>query len=131
MTQGGKMAKDEELIGEVAEDGQISISRDVIATIAGLAASDVAGVAPPKGGAMPRGDAVRRLVDVEIAEGHVKLTLKVGVLHGRAIQEVAQALQTSVKNEVEKMTALPVDEVDVEVVRVVFPEEGRRKERSS
>lgn len=125
------MPRDEELIGESVEEGQISISRDVIATIAGLAATDVAGVAPPKGGAMPRGDAVRRLVEVELAESRVKLSLKVGVLHGHAIQEVAQSLQMSVKSEVERMTALPVDEVDVEVVRVVFPEEGRRKERSS
>jgi len=123
------MPRDEELIGDNPEEGKISISRDVIATIAGLAATDVAGVAPPKGGTMPRGEAVRRLVEVEIAEGRVKLALKVGVLYGHAVQAVAQELQTRVKTEVEKMTALPVDEVDVEVVRVVFPEEGRRKER--
>lgn len=125
------MARDEELIGENPEEGQISISRDVIATIAGLAAVDVAGVAPPKGGTMPRGEAVRRLVEVELSEGRVRLVLKVGVLYGHAVQEVAQALQTRVKAEVEKMTALPVDEVNVEVVRVVFPEEGRRKGRSA
>jgi len=125
------MARDEELIGENPEEGQISISRDVIATIAGLAAVDVAGVAPPKGGTMPRGEAVRRLVEVELSEGRVRLALKVGVLYGHAVQEVAQALQTRVKAEVEKMTALPVDEVNVEGVRVVFPEEGRRKGRSS
>lgn len=125
------MPRDEELIGDSPEDGQISISKDVIATIAGLAAIEVAGVAPPKGGAMLRGEAVRRLVEVGISEGRVKLALKVGVLYGHAVQEVAQGLQTKVKAEVEKMTALPVDEVDVEVVRVVFPEEGRRKERLS
>ncbi|HQM37348.1 MAG TPA: Asp23/Gls24 family envelope stress response protein, partial [Candidatus Bipolaricaulis anaerobius] len=74
---------------------------------------------------------VRRLVEVGLSEGRVRLALKVGVLYGHAVQEVAQALQTRVKAEVEKMTALPVDEVNVEVVRVVFPEEGRRKGRSS
>lgn len=125
------MPRDEELIGDSPEDGRISISRDVIATIAGLAATDVAGVAPPKGGTMPRGEAVRRIVEVGLSEGRVKLALKVGVLYGHAVQEVAQGLQTKVKDEVEKMTALPVDEVDVEVVRVVFPEEGRRRDRSA
>lgn len=123
------MPRDEELIGDSLEEGQISISKDVIATIAGLAAIEVAGVAPPKGGAMPRGEAVRRLVEVELAEGRVKLGLKVGVLYGHSVQDVAQALQTKVKAEVEQMTALPVDEVDVEVVRVVFPAGGPRKER--
>lgn len=124
------MPRDEELIGEVPEEGRISISRDVIATIAGLAAVEVNGVAPPKGGALPRGEAVRRLVDVDLSEGHVKLTLRVGVLYGHPVQEVSQGLQSRVKAEVEKMTALPVDEVNVEVVRVVFPEDGRRKGRS-
>ncbi|MCX7750609.1 MAG: Asp23/Gls24 family envelope stress response protein [Candidatus Bipolaricaulota bacterium] len=122
------MARDEETLESPAE-GQISISRDVIATIAGLAAGDVDGVAPPRGGAMPRGDAVRRLVDVELSEGRVRLTLRVGVLYGHRVQEVSQRLQTLVKEEVERMTALPVDEVNVEVVRVVFPEDGRRKGR--
>ncbi len=123
------MPRDEELIGESPEEGKISISRDVIATIAGLAAADVAGVASPKGGTVPRGDAVRRLVEVELSEGRVKLALKVGVLYGHSVQTIAQRLQMKVKTEVEKMTALPVDEVNVDVVRVVFPEEGRRKER--
>ncbi|HEU68900.1 MAG TPA: Asp23/Gls24 family envelope stress response protein [Candidatus Acetothermia bacterium] len=122
------MPKDEELIGATPEDGKISISRDVIATIAGLAATEVAGVAPPKGGTMPRGEAARRLVEVELSEDRVKLALKVGVVYGHAVQEVAQSLQTKIKAEVEKMTALSVDEVNVEVVRVVFPAEGRQRE---
>ncbi|MBC7220755.1 Asp23/Gls24 family envelope stress response protein [Candidatus Bipolaricaulota bacterium] len=123
------MPKDEGLIGATPEDGKISISRDVIATIAGLAATEVAGVAPPKGGTMPRGEAVRRLVEVELSEDRVKLGLKVGVVYGHAVQEVAQELQTKIKAEVEKMTALSVDEVNVEVVRVVFPEEGHQREK--
>lgn len=94
------MPRDEELIGQNPEEGQISISRDVIATIAGLAATEVAGVAPPKGGAMPRGEAVRRLVEVELTEGRVKLVLRVGVHYGHAVQEVAQNLQTEVKHKV-------------------------------
>ncbi len=124
------MPRDEELIGETPDEGRVSISRDVIATIAGLAAVEVSGVAPPKGGALPRGEAVRRLVDVDLSEGRVKLTLRVGVLYGHPVQAVSQGLQSRVKAEVEKMTALPVDEVNVEVVRVVFPEDGRRKGRS-
>mgnify|MGYP005832319837 CR=1 FL=1 len=125
------MPKDEELMGATPEEGKISISRDVIATIAGLAATDVAGIAPPKGGAMPRGEAVRRLVEVELSEDRLKLALKVGVVYGHAVQEVAQRIQTKIKSEVEKMTALSVDEVNVEVVRVVFPEEERPREKQT
>ncbi|HAZ27851.1 TPA: Asp23/Gls24 family envelope stress response protein [Candidatus Acetothermia bacterium] len=123
------MPRDEELIEDIPDEGRISIAKDVIGTIAGLAATSVAGVAAPRGGTLLRAEASRRLVEVELAGNRVKLAVKVGVLYGHDVQAVAQELQTSVKVEVEKMTALSVDEVDVEVVRVVFPEEGRRKER--
>jgi len=125
------MAKDDELVEDVLEDGRISISKEVISTIAGLAATEVPGVAPPKVGSMPKGEAVRRLVETEILGGRVKLGLKVGVVYGHPVQEVADELQVRVKEAVEKMTALPVDQVDVEVVRVAFKEPGdeRKKER--
>ncbi len=121
------MPKDEELVEDVFDEGRISISKDVISTIAGLAATEVPGVAPPKPGSMPKGEAVRRLVETEILGGRVKLSLKVGVLYGYPVQEVADELQLKVKEAVEKMTALPVDEVDVEIVRLAFKEGGEEK----
>ncbi|MBC7092813.1 Asp23/Gls24 family envelope stress response protein [Candidatus Bipolaricaulota bacterium] len=123
------MPKEVEYVEGGPEEGKISISKDVIATIAGLAATEVEGIAPPKGGALPKGEAVRKLVETELTEGRVKIGLKVGVVYGYVVHEVARDLQERVKAEVEKMTALPVDMVDVEVVRVVFPEGGKPGER--
>ncbi len=118
------MVKEEEFVSELGPDtGKISISRDVIATIAGLAAAEVEGIAPPKGEEFPRGEGARRLVEVQLTDGHVRVAIKVAVIYGHPIGEVAQALQEKIKEEIEKMTALPVDGVDVEVVRVVFTEE--------
>lgn len=123
------MANKEELIPEAAPtEGKVSISKDVIATIAGLAVTEVEGIAPPKGGEFPKGEAARRLVETELAEGKAKISLKVAVLYGYPIQQVAQKLQEKVKAEVERMTALPVQAVDVEVSRVVFPEESEKEE---
>lgn len=118
------MAKEEEFVSGLGpEEGKVSISRDVIATIAGLAATEVEGIAPPKGESFPRGEAARKLVEVQLAEGRVRIAIKVAVAYGHPVSEVAQRLQERIKEEVEKMTALPVDAVDVEVTRVVFPEE--------
>jgi uncharacterized alkaline shock family protein YloU len=118
------MAKEEGFVSELGpEEGKVSISRDVIATIAGLAAAEVPGIAPPKGESFPRGEGARKLVDTQLAEGRVRIGIKVAVIYGHPVQEVTQKLQERIKQEIEKMTALPVEAVDVEVTKVVFPEE--------
>lgn len=106
------------------EAGRISVAKEVIATIAGLAASEVPGVYSPKGEPFPQGGAVQRYVHTELLEGRVRLALSVGIGYGRVLPEVAQELQEKVKTEVERLTTLPVEAVDVEVVSVV-EREGR------
>lgn len=113
------MARPEEL-GE--EGGRISIAKDVISTIAALAAGEVPGVFAPTGEAFSQGPA-RRHVDTELLGGRIRISLKVSVEYGRALPEVVQELQEKIKAEVERMTALPVEAVDVEVIHMVFPEE--------
>ena len=123
------MTKEEEFVSEIGpEEGKVSISREVIATIAGIAATEVDGIAPPKGEAFPRGEAARKLVETQLAEGRVRIGIKVAVIYGHPVHEVVQKLQEKIKEEVEKMTALPVEAVDVEVTRVVFPEEEHLEE---
>ncbi len=113
------MARPEEL----EEAGRISIAKDVISTIAALAASEIPGVFAPTGEAFPRGAAARRHVDTELLGGRVRLFLRIAVEYGRVVPEVVQELQEKIKAEVERMTALPVEAVDVEVTRVVFSQE--------
>ncbi len=111
--------------GEV-EEGKISISKEVITSIAGLAAAEVEGLAPPKGGEFPRGENVKRFVETEVGEGEVKVSIKVAVKYGYPVKDVAQRLQEKVKNEVERMTGLRVSAVNVEVTRLIFPEEEEK-----
>lgn len=105
------------------EEGKISVAKEVIATIAGLAASEVPGVYSPKGEPFPQGSAVQRYVHTELLEGRVRLSLSVGISYGRVLPEVVQELQEKVKTEVERLTTLPVEAVDVEVVGIVEAEE--------
>ncbi|MCS7216088.1 MAG: Asp23/Gls24 family envelope stress response protein [Candidatus Bipolaricaulota bacterium] len=104
------------------EAGKISVAKEVIATIAGLAAAEVPGVYSPKGDPLPHGSAVQRYVHTELLGGRVRIALSVGVSYGRVLPEVAQELQEKVKTEVERLTTLPVEAVDVEVVGIVEPE---------
>jgi len=53
----GKPDREDELTQEITEGtGAVSISKDVITTIAGLAAAEIEGVMPPKGGAFKKSD---------------------------------------------------------------------------
>ena len=110
------------------EEGKISISKEVVTSIAGLAATEVEGIVPSRGEEFPKGEAVKRFVDTEVGEGEVRIRLKVGVKYGYPVREVAQKLQERVKGEIEKMTGLRVSAVDVEVTRLAFPEEEKPKE---
>ncbi|NOX44134.1 MAG: Asp23/Gls24 family envelope stress response protein [Caldiserica bacterium] len=103
--------------GEV-EEGKISISKEVITSIAGLAAAEVEGLAPPKGGEFPKGENVKRFVETEVGEGEVRVSIKVAVIYGYPVKDVAQRLQEKVKNEVERMTGLRVSAVNVEVTHL-------------
>ncbi|MFO8033823.1 MAG: Asp23/Gls24 family envelope stress response protein [Candidatus Bipolaricaulota bacterium] len=122
---------EEEFTQEVASgSGAISISRDVIATIAGLAAAEVEGVTTPRGGQLRKrkGEAAKRQVETAIDGGEVKVAIKVGIVYGYQVSTVAQELQERVKAEIERMTGLQVRSVDVEVTRLLFPEEGEQTE---
>lgn len=114
------MTQREEL-GE--EEGRVNIAKDVVATIAALAVAEVPGVRAPTGEAFPRGPAAQRLVETELLSGQVHLGLKIAVEYGQVIPELVARLQEKVKTEVERMTALPVEAVDVEVTRIIFTKE--------
>ena len=113
---------------EEVEEGKISISKEVITSIAGLAAAEVEGIAPPKGGEFPKGEGVKRYVETEVGEGEVKVNIKVAVKYGYPVRDVAQKLQEKVKEEVERMTGLRVSSVNVEVAKLLFPEEEKAEE---
>ncbi len=93
--------KEEDLTQEVAAgNGAISISKDVIATIAGLGAAEVEGVTPPRGGQFRKGEAAKRQVETVIDGGEVKVAIRVAIVYGYAVKSVAQELQERVKADV-------------------------------
>lgn len=101
--------------------GSVKISDDVVAVIAGLAATEVEGVVGMSGGLV--GDIGEMLgkrslskgVKVEVGEREAALDLFVILEYGVRIPEVAQRIQENVKRAVESMTGLHVIEVNIHV----------------
>ena len=112
----------EENLEEINEAEGIKISNDVIAVIAGVAASEVPGVATMAGGlagglteALKGKKNLAKGIKVEATESTAKIDVNIIVEYGSRIPDVAFEIQNRVKTSVESMTGLKVNEVNVHV----------------
>ncbi|WP_432400790.1 Asp23/Gls24 family envelope stress response protein [Wukongibacter sp. M2B1] len=116
------------------EYGQVKISDEVVATIAGLAAAEVGGIYSMSGGfAGNISDLLGRKnlskgVKVEVGEEEAAVDLNVVVEYGVKIPDVAWKVQESVKSAIETMTGLKVVEVNIHVQGVYIPKKEKEKE---
>ena len=101
---------------------KIEISNDVIAVIAGVAVSEVQGVAGMSGGfaggiseVLSGKKNLAKGIKVEINEKTTKIDVNIIVEYGTRIPDVAFEIQNKVKKAVETMTGLTVSEVNVHV----------------
>ena len=112
--------------------GTIRVADEVVSIIAGLATTEVAGVAGMSGGIaeiLGRKN-FSKGVKVEVGEKEAAVDLYIIVKYGIRIPEVALAAQENVKRAIETMTGLSVVEVNVHVQGVGFPEEEPKVEES-
>ncbi len=106
---------------------RVSITEEVISSIAGIAASEVEGVSGLRGNVADNLKAIlgdegrRRGVITKESDDSVHIRMHVAIEYGYPIHEVAQRLQTRVKREVETMTGLYVSAVDVFVSDLTIP----------
>ncbi|WP_034638879.1 Asp23/Gls24 family envelope stress response protein [Desulfofalx alkaliphila] len=109
--------------------GSIRVADDVVGIIAGLAATEIPGVAGMSGGIgggiaeMLGRKNLSKGVKVEVGEREAAVDLHVIVEFGVRIPEVAASIQTNVKHAIEGMTGLKVVEVNIHIRGVVFPDE--------
>ena len=112
-------------------NGTVTYANDVIATIAGVAATEVSGVAGMSGGIF-RGITemlgkknLTKGVKVEVGTQEAAIDLNIVVEYGSELHKVAEAVQENVKKAVETMTGLQVVEVNVNILGVnVKAEDG-------
>lgn len=120
------------------ENEGIQISNDVVAVIAGVAVSEVPGVAGMAGsfagGISEVFSGKKNLakgIKVEVLDTEAKIDVNIIVEYGSRIPEVAFEIQNRVKKAVENMTGLKVEEVNVHVQGVntdIIKEESEKKE---
>lgn len=114
--------------------GSIRIADEVVGIVAGLAATEVPGVAGMSGGLV--GGIAEMLgkknlskgVKVEVGEREAAIDLYIIVEYGVRIPDVALRVQENVKRAIESMTGLDVVEVNIHVQGVGFSQEGREED---
>ncbi|MEW9500379.1 Asp23/Gls24 family envelope stress response protein [Jeotgalibacillus marinus] len=106
--------------------GKIEIAPEVIEVIAGIAASEVEGIAQMRGNFAS--GVVERLgkkihgkgVKVELGEEGIVVDVYCTIKFGVSIPSVAQKIQDNIRQTLQNMTALLAEEVNVHVVGVQF-----------
>jgi len=104
------------------EEDNINIAEEVITTIAGIAVSEISGVAEMAGGiaggiteGLSGKKNLSKGIKAETDGNNVKIDVNIIVNYGVRIPDVAFDIQNKVKQSVETMTGLKVNEVNVHV----------------
>lgn len=118
---------------QVGED-KLRISEEVVATIAGIAASEVESLASMSGGIV---DGIAGIlgrksmgkgIKVEIKENSTSIEMSIVMQYGCKIHEVSKEIQARVRAAVEDMTGLQVASVNINVLGVSMEKESKRIE---
>ena len=120
MEEKNKEENIQEEVKEIEENG-IKIADDVIATIAGKSALEVKGVYSMAGGFAGGISEVfgkksyTKGIKVDNTEKGLKIDVNIIVEYGSRIPDVAYEIQNKVKNSIENMTGLKIEEVNVHI----------------
>ncbi len=127
---GAQMREDNEYpVKEVVQNGDVQIADEVVAIIAGLAATEVDGVAKMAGNIS--NELISKLgmknlskgVKVEVVPPEVGVELRLVLKYGYSIPEVSKTVQDKVRSAIETMTGLHVSEVNVKIAGVAINED--------
>ena len=111
--------------------GAIRIADEVVGIIAGMAATEISGVAGMSGGLV--GGIAEMLgkknlakgVKVEVGEKEAAVDLYIIVEYGVRIPDVALQVQENVKRAIETMTGLDVVEINIHIQGVGFGQDNK------
>lgn len=117
-----EVAENNDEIAISTETNEIKIANDVVAVIAGVAVSEVPGVAEMAGGfaggiteVLSGKKNLAKGIKVDVGEKETKIDVNIIVEYGSRIPDVAFDIQNRVKAAVEGMTGLKVVAVNVHV----------------
>lgn len=126
--------------GQDEKENGIEISNDVIAVIAGVAVSEVQGVASMSGGfaggiseVLSGKKNMAKGIKVEKTDNTAKIDVNIIVEYGSRIPDVAFEIQNRVKKSVEGMTGFKVEEVNVHIqgVNTDIVKDNKKEEKQT
>ena len=123
-----------EIVKNPVREDKLRISDEVIATIVGIAASEVESLASMSGGLVDGITGIlgrRNLgkgIKVEIKENDVVIELSIIMQYGCKIHEVSKDIQERVRTAVENMTGMQVTCVNINVLGVSVGKEAKKIE---
>ncbi len=111
-----------------ANIGEVQIADDVVAIIAGIAATEVQGVASMAGNITK--EIISKLgmknlskgVKVTVGNNDVVVDVSINIAYGYSVPEVSKKVQEKVKTAIENMTGLTVTEVNIQIAGVAIEE---------
>ena len=117
------MAEDNRSIHKLYEKdkiGEVQIADEVVAIIAGLAATEVEGVDSMAGNMVGKLGMknLSKGVKVEVTEEHVSVDLSLNIRYGYNIPAVSEQVQDKVSAAIENMTGLTVLDVNIKIAGV-------------
>ena len=128
MSEKDLVVENAEAVKETEVNG-IKIAEEVVAKIAGIAASEVKGVFGMNGGVVEGISEIfgkksfSKGVKVQVGEKDTTIDLYIIVEYGCRIPDIAWEIQNRVKTSVENMTGLKVLEVNIHVQGVNLPKD--------
>ena len=116
------MSENKEYIKDMK--GEVHIADDVVAIIAGIAATEVEGVASMSGDIT--NEIISKLgvknlakgVKVDISEGYVSVMLSLNIKYNYNVADISSKVQERVKVAIENMTGFDVIEVNIKIAGV-------------
>ncbi len=117
------------------KDGTTTISDQVVAKIAGIAAREIDGVHELTGtglvgtisgvaNKMSGSDTSHHGVRVQVGQQETIVNLAMIIKFGASIPRVAQAVRANISNQIKEMTGLQTREVNIAVTDIAFPDKA-------
>ena len=103
--------------------GITTVSNAVVSQVAGIAAQEVEKVQMGGGANFSKG------VTVEVGEEETAIDLTMAVEYGQSIPRITDAVRRNVTNRVENLVGLRVNEVNITVSNIFFPQQEAEQER--
>jgi uncharacterized alkaline shock family protein YloU len=122
------------------ERGATSISDSVVSKIAGIASQEVDGIRMGSGGSQAVSGILGSItggssgsqtqgVSVEVGQEEAAIDLTLTAEYGKSIPQLAEAVRRNVANRVESLVGLRVNEVNITVSNIFFPQQEAEQER--